>query len=484
MPRSPGIEDPALPTSKSWGSRNSPLVQLPKGGATICELDNGLTGSVVGPGEPSYETARRVWNHSIDKSPGLVVRAASTDDVQRTVRFARSEGRPIAVRGGGHSVAGFSTCDDGIVIDLAQLNDVHVDARSRRAYAGGGTTWKDFDAATQQHGLATTGGLVSSTGVGGLTLGGGFGHLVRKHGLTCDNLLSVELVTADGSLVCASESQNPELFWALRGGGGNFGVVTSFELALHPVGPIVLGGPIFYPGDQAIHVMTGWRDQLHDMPDELSTLINLTTAPSAAFIPEEWHNRKVAVLVACWSGDPTDGEAVVKPLRSLGTPITDLLRPMPYLDLQQFVDPVWEAGAGNYYTSAFLDRLPTRRSRKLADFHRSSADLPVLAELHVHHFGGAVARVPPGSTAFTDRSSPFLFNGAARTSDPTDLPEHVAWARTARNAMAAYRRGRMYVDFTSEGADGNRRASYPPEIYARLQAVKDQYDPSNVFRFE
>jgi FAD/FMN-containing dehydrogenase len=453
------------------------------GEATIRELENGLAGSVVGPGDPSYETARRVWNHTIDKWPALVVRAASTDDVARTVRFARSEGRPIAVRGGGHSVAGFSTCDDGIVLDLSQLNDVALDAKSQRAFAGGGTRWKDFDAATQQHGLATTGGLVSSTGIGGLTLGGGFGHLVRKYGLTCDNLLSAEVVTADGTVVHASESQNPELFWALRGGGGNFGVVTRFELDLHPVGPIVLGGPIFYPGDQAIDVMTGWRDRLDNMPDELSTLVNLTTAPPAPFIPEEWHNRKVAVIVACWAGDPADGEAVVKPLRSLGTPISDLLGPMPYLDLQQFVDPVWEAGAGNFYTSAFLDRLPDEAIRTLADFHRSSADLPVLAELHVHHFGGAVARVPAGSTAFTDRSSPFLFNGAARTSDPADLPHHVAWARTARNAMAAYGRGGMYVNFTSEGADGIRRASYPPEIYARLQAVKDQYDPFNVFRF-
>ena len=453
------------------------------GEATIRELENGLAGSVVGPGDPSYETARRVWNHTIDKWPALVVRAASTDDVARTVRFARSEGRPIAVRGGGHSVAGFSTCDDGIVLDLSQLNDVALDAQSQRTFAGGGTRWKDFDAATQQHGLATTGGLVSSTGIGGLTLGGGFGHLVRKYGLTCDNLLSAEVVTADGTVVHASESQNPELFWALRGGGGNFGVVTRFELDLHPVGPIVLGGPIFYPGDQAIDVMTGWRDRLDNMPDELSTLVNLTTAPPAPFIPEEWHNRKVAVIVACWAGDPADGEAFVKPLRSLGTPISDLLGPMPYLDLQQFVDPVWEAGAGNFYTSAFLDRLPDEAIRTLADFHRSSADLPVLAELHVHHFGGAVARVPAGSTAFTDRSSPFLFNGAARTSDPADLPHHVAWARTARNAMAAYGSGGMYVNFTSEGADGIRRASYPPEIYARLQAVKDQYDPFNVFRF-
>src|SRR5215212_2197771 len=238
------------------------------GTATIRELDTDLSGSVVGPEDPDYETARRIWNAAIDKRPALIVRATSTEDVARAVAFARSEGRSIAVRGGAHSVAGFSTCDDGIVIDLAELNEVQVDVVSRRAFAGGGTRWKDFDTATQQHGLATTGGLVSTTGVGGFTLGGGFGHLVRKYGLTCDNLLSVELVTADGSVLHASESQNPELFWALRGGGGNFGVVTRFELALHPVGPVVLGGLIFYPGNEAIQVMNGWRDQPPNMPDE------------------------------------------------------------------------------------------------------------------------------------------------------------------------------------------------------------------------
>ena len=241
------------------------------GEATVRELQVGLEGSVVGPEDADYETARRVWNHAIDRRPALIVRPASTEDVARAVDFARSEGRPIAVRGGAHGVAGFSTCDDGIVIDLGQLNQVHVDVESRRALAGGGTTWKIFDTAAQQHGLATTGGLVSSTGIGGFTLGGGIGNLVRKYGLTCDNLLSVELVTADGSVVHASESQNSELFWALRGGGGNFGVVTRFELALHAVGPLVLGGPVFYPGEQAAQVVGGWRDLLEEMPDELPT---------------------------------------------------------------------------------------------------------------------------------------------------------------------------------------------------------------------
>lgn len=453
------------------------------GEATVRELQVGLAGSVVCPGDTDYETARRGWNHAIDKRPALIVRAASTEDVARAVGFARSEGRQIAVRGGAHSVAGFSTCDDGVVIDLAQLNDVQVDLDSQRAFAGGGTTWRTFDAATQKHGLATTGGLVSSTGIGGFALGGGLGHLVRKYGLTCDNLRSVELVTADGLVVHASESQNSELFWALRGGGGNFGVVTKFELALHRVGPVVLGGPIFYPGEQATQVMDGWRDLLEDMPEELSTTLVLTTAPPAPFIPEDWHYQKVAAVVGCWAGDPAEGQAIVKPLRALGTPIADLLGPIPYVDLQQLVDPLWEAGAANYFTSAFLDRLPAEAIETLADVHRRSADLPVQTEVHIHHLGGAVAQVPADSTAFAHRSSPLVLNCLARTSDPADLPPHIAWAREARDAMATYGKGETYVNFAGEGGDDNVRTSYPPAIYGRLQAVKNQYDPFNVFRF-
>jgi FAD/FMN-containing dehydrogenase len=453
------------------------------GEATVRELEIGLAGSVVGPGDQDYETARRTWNHAIDKRPALVIRAGSTDDVSRTVRFARSEGLPIALRGGAHSVAGFSTCDGGMVIDLGQLNEVHVDVEGRRAFAGGGTKWKTFDAATQQHGLATTGGLVSSTGLGGFTLGGGIGHLVRRCGLTCDNLLSVELVTADGSVVHASESENPELFWALRGGGGNFGVVTRFELALHPVGPVVLGGPIFYPGEQGAQVLNGWRELLENMPDELTTTVVLVAAPPAPFIPEDWHYKKVAGVVACWSGNAADGEEIVRPLRTLGTPIADLLGPIPYVDLQQLVDPVWEAGAANYFTSALLDRLPGEAVENLAASHRAAADPPVQSELHIHHLGGAVARVPAESTAFSDRTSSFIVNCLARRVDLGDLSPHMAWAQATRSAMATYGKGRMYANFAGEGGKDAVLASYPEAVFARLQAVKDQYDPFNVFRF-
>jgi FAD/FMN-containing dehydrogenase len=453
------------------------------GDASVSELDGAIAGRVIRPTDPEYDEARKVWNAVHDKHPALVVRPTSTEDVVRTVRFARSEGLPIAVRGGAHSIAGFSTCDDGIVVDLAEMNSVQVDAPGRRAVTGGGTKWKDFDAATQQHGLATTGGLVSSTGVGGFALGGGIGHLVRKHGLTSDNVLSVEVVTADGSVVRASASENPDLFWALRGGGGNFGVATSFELALHPVGPEVIGGVVFYPGDEAVDVVSGWRDLVAGFPDELSTLVNLTTAPPAPFIPEEWHFRKVAAVIACWAGDPAEAEDVIKPLRVLGTPVNDLLGPIPYVGLQSLIDPLWEAGSANYFTSAFLDALPEEAIATFADFHRRSAALPVQAELHIHHLGGAMGRVAPDATAFTDRSAPFVLNAIARTPDPAQLPEHAGWAREARDTMAAYGSGNTYVNFTSEGGAQRVKQAYPPEIYTRLQSVKDQYDPTNMFRF-
>jgi FAD/FMN-containing dehydrogenase len=453
------------------------------GDATLVELQEGIAGTVIRPGDAAYEEARHVWNGVIDRHPAVIVRAATVDDVVRAVRFASSEGLPVAVRGGSHSVAGFSTCDDGVVIDLGGMTDVTVDPQARRARAGGGTTWATFDAATQEHGLATTGGLVSSTGLGGFALGGGMGHLVRAFGLTCDNLVSAQLVTADGSIVRASADSEPELFWALRGGGGNFGVVTSLELALHPVGPEVLGGVVFYAGDEAARVVEGWRDAVADAPDELTSLVVLTTAPPAPFIPEEWHFKKVAAIAACWAGEASQGEEVVEPLRRLGTVVTDLLAPMPYQALQSLLDPLWAAGASNYFTSAFVDRLPDEAVETFADFHRRSADLPVQAELHIHHLGGAMGRVPPDATAFHQRTSPYIVNVIARTPTPEELPEHVVWAKAARDAMSAYGDNSTYVNFTGEGSEDIVRRSYPEGTYRRLQAVKDRFDPANTFRF-
>ena len=291
------------------------------------------------------------------------------------------------------------------------------------------------------------------------------------------------MVTADGHVVHASDEENADLFWALRGGGGNFGVVTSFEMDVHPVGPTVLAGVVFYPGDQAHDVVAGWRDAVKDAPDELSSLVNLTTAPPAPFLPESAHFKKISAVVACWAGDPAEGESVVKPLRALGTPVADLLGPIPYVELQQLLDALWERGASNYFTSAFLDRLPDDAVATYADFHRNSADLPVVAEMHIHHLGGAMGRVPAEATAFTNRSQPYILNAIARTPTPAELPRQVEWARAARDTLAAYGDGGMYVNFTGDTGDDRVRASYPAATYQRLQQVKDRYDPTNTFRF-
>jgi FAD/FMN-containing dehydrogenase len=450
------------------------------GDATLAELRAAVAGAVIVPGDPDYETARRIWNHAIDRHPAMVVRCTGTADVIAAVRFARSEGLSIAVRGGKHSVAGFSTCDDGLVLDLSAMSAVHVDARAGRARTQGGAIWKQFDWETQLYGLATTGGLVSSTGLGGFTLGGGIGHLVRKLGLTCDNLISAEVVNADAQVVRVSTDENPDLFWALHGGGGNFGVVTSMELALHPVGPTILGGVIFYPADQAAQVISGWREAIADAPDELTSMINLTAAPPLPFLPEAVHGRRVAVVIACYAGDLDAGEAAVAPLRRLGDSIADILAPMPYIALQQLVDPLWEAGAANYFTSVFLDGVPDPAVDTLVEAHRRSAIPLATCELHVHHLGGAMTRLEEDSTAFAHRHSPFLLNCIARTQHPAELPPIVDWARHTREEMSRFGKG-PYVNFTGEG--GAERAAYPPQTYARLAEVKRKYDPDNVFRF-
>ncbi|HEX3323589.1 MAG TPA: FAD-dependent oxidoreductase, partial [Solirubrobacterales bacterium] len=277
------------------------------GAATLKEFEDGLEGELVGPSDANYDDARAIWNGAHDARPAVIARCAGTADVRHAIGFARSEGLDVAVRGGGHSIPGFSSCDDGLVIDLSPMKGIEVDPDGRAVVAEGGVLWNELDAATQEHGLAVTGGLVSTTGVAGFTLGGGIGWLMRKHGLACDNLRSAQLVTADGQTITASAAQNSELFWGLRGGGGNFGVVTSFEFDLHPVGPTVTAGAVFYPGDRAEEIMRFYRDFVVDAPDELTTLVNLLTAPPAPFLPEEWHGKKLVALIGCYAGDVEEG---------------------------------------------------------------------------------------------------------------------------------------------------------------------------------
>ena len=450
------------------------------GEATVGELQAVVRGQVIRPGDSNYDQARAIWNAAHDKHPALIVRCSGAADVIKVVEFARSEGVPLAVRGGAHSIAGFSTCDGGVVLDLSPMKAVIVDPQHHRAVAQGGATWADFDHETQAHGLAVTGGLVSTTGLGGFTLGGGIGWLLRKHGLTCDNLVSADVVTADGRLVHASAEQNRDLFWALRGGGGNFGVVTSMEFTLHPVGPTVLGGLLFFPGETARDVLIGWRELTASMPDELTSLVDLTTAPPVPFLPESVHGTPVVAVGAMYCGALDVGEDVVAPLRRLAEPIADLLGPVPYAAMQQMLDPLWQAGAHNYFTSAMMDGLPDSAIDEL--IARWSAKPTPQSEIHIHHAGGAMARVPQAESAFAQRTSPYLLNVIARSANGVGFDGDATWARDARTALAAYGSDAMYVNFTGEAGADKVRASYPPQTYARLVAIKKRYDPTNLFR--
>ncbi|MGY3317201.1 FAD-binding oxidoreductase [Arthrobacter sp. TE12232] len=448
------------------------------GEATIAEFAAGLRGKVVRPGDADYDRERSIWNGAHDRRPTLIARCAGVADVIRTVDLARSEGLPLSVRGGGHSIPGFSTVDDGIVLDLSLMKGVQVDPARRRVAAQAGCTWKDVDAETQQFGLAVTGGLVSSTGIAGFTTGGGIGWLVRKHGLASDNMVGADVVTADGQFIHASADEHPDLFWGLRGGGGNFGVVTSFDYQLHEVGPIVLSGLVFYPAEEAEQVLRGYRAACAAAPDELTTLVNLTTAPPVPFLPESVHGKPVIAVGGCWSGDLDAGEAATAPFRSLGTVIADVFGANPYAGWQQALDPLYPRGVHNYFRSAFLRAADDASVRVLLD---SFAAFPnAMTEIHLHHLGGAVGRVPAEATAFALRDQEFVINVIARTPTAEGFADVVEWARGVTSALGPD--VAAYVNFTGEANTALVRASYPADTYRRLVELKNEYDPTNLFR--
>jgi FAD/FMN-containing dehydrogenase len=447
------------------------------GEATVQELREAVHGDVLGPSDEGYEDVRLIWNGMHDaQRPVLIVRCRGAGDVIAAVGFARANDLTVAVRGGGHSIAGFSTCDDGLVVDLSPMNDVRVDPETRRAYVGGGAVWADVDHETQVHGLATTGGLISTTGVGGFTLGGGIGWLMRKHGLACDNLVGADVVTAAGRLIHATETENADLLWGLRGGGGNFGIVTQLEFALHSVGPIVYAGPIFYSGDDSAALLRLFREWAPTAPDDVTALVNLTTAPPLPVIPEEWHGRKVAAFIAVSAGPVEEGEQLVREFRSVAEPVADLLGPMPYRMMQSLIDPLWSKGIRAYFKSTNLSRL----DEELIDaFCRLHLDTPgPQCELHVHQMGGAVARVGEGNTAFPERSMPFVLNAVAGWMDDDATELHIDWVRSVVDAAAAASTGRAYSNFQG---DVDAADLYAPDTYDRLVALKDAYDPTNVF---
>ena len=446
------------------------------GEGTLAELAEAMRGRLIGPGDAGYDDTREIWNAAHDRRPALIARCAGVADVMRALELARSQDLVVAIRGGGHSIPGFSTCDGGMVIDLSPMKGVRVDPRARTVRAEAGLTWGELDHETQAFALAVTGGLVSTTGIAGFTLGGGIGWLMRKHGLACDNVVSADVVTADGELL--STDDHPDLLWALRGGGGNFGVVTSFEYRLHPIGPIVAAGPVFYPGDRADEVLTAWRDLLPSLPDELTTLANIVIAPPAPFLPEEWHGRPLVGLAVLYAGPPNEGLQAIEALRRLAPPVADLIGPMPYTEMQRLVDGVWTRGAHNHFRAAFMGGLDEATIATLLRFQETMPS-PV-SEIHVHQMGGAVARVRDGALA--GRDAPFLLNIIARTPTAKGFDEVVAWARELHAAVKPALTGESYVNFQPAEGDERARAAYAPDSYRRLREVKDRYDPENVFR--
>jgi len=447
---------------------------------TLDTLRGQLRGALCLPGEPGYEEARTLWNAMIDRRPALIVRAAGAADVIQAVNVAREHGLLLAVRGGGHNIAGNAVCDGGLMIDLSPMKSVRVDPDARTARVEPGATLGDLDRETQAFGLATSVGINSTTGVAGLTLGGGFGWLSRKYGLTIDSLVSADVVTADGKLVHASEKQNPDLFWAIRGGGGNFGVVTSFEFRLYPFGPQVLAGLIVHDFANAKALFQGYREALAKAPDELTCWVVLRKAPPLPFLPEKVHGTEVMVLALCYCGDLEKGKQAVAPIQALGKPIADVVGPNPFAGWQTAFDPLLAPGARNYWKSHDLRTLSDEAIDVMLEYARR---LPTPeCEVLVGNLGGAVNRVPAAATAYSRRDVEFFMNIHTRWQDAAQDQKCIGWARELFEKLKPHATGGVYVNFMPE--DDNERVSQGAygSNYARLAKLKAKYDPNNLFR--
>jgi FAD/FMN-containing dehydrogenase len=440
-----------------------------------------LRGELIRAGDEGYEEARKVWNGMIDRRPALIARAASVADVINAVNFARENDLLLAVRGGGHNVAGTATVDGGLLIDLSRMKGVKVDPERRTAHVEPGVTIGELDRKTQAFGLATPMGVVSETGVAGLTLGGGLGWLRRKHGLSSDNLLSVDLVTADGRFVSASEEENPELFWGIKGGGGNFGIVTCFEFGLHPVGPEVMFAFLFYPGDRAGEVLRYANEYMAQAPDEVSPLAFLGRVPRDPSFPEEHHGEQFVAVAAMYAGEVGEGERVLAPLRELGDPIVDFSGPMPYVEAQKVLDEDYPDGGRYYWKSQNVKGLGEGEiERLIAHAEAAPSDH---STIDVWYQGGAMARVGAQESAFGDRSAPILLGIEANWEEPEDDEANVEWARNVVSDMRRFSSGGAYLNFPGFMEEGQRlmRDAYG-ENYGRLAALKGAYDPANLFR--
>ncbi len=446
----------------------------------VDSLRGRLRGALCLPGEPGYEQARTLWNAMIDKHPAAIVRAAGAADIMRAVNFARERRLLLAVRGGGHNIAGNAVCDGGLMIDLSPMKSVRVDPASRTARVEPGVTLAELDKETQAFGLATPLGINSTTGVAGLILGGGFGWLSRRYGLAIDNLLSVDVVLAKGALVHASAEENPDLFWAIRGAGANFGVATSFELRLHPVGTEVFAGLIVHPLSNAKRLLEGYRRVVARAPDELSCWVVMRRAPPLPFLPQEVHGREVLVFAVCYTGDLSQAQSVVAPIRELGQPIADVVGPAPYLAWEAAFDPLLTPGARNYWKSHNLAELSDAAIDVLLD---AVVRLPSPeCEIFLANVGGAANRVPFDATAYPHRNMQFVMNAHTRWNSPSQDAQCIAWARELFDKMAPHATGGVYVNFMpADEAQRVRDGAYGPN-YERLTELKAKYDPDNLFR--
>jgi FAD/FMN-containing dehydrogenase len=433
------------------------------------ELRQRIHGEVLDASDAAYDDARKIWNGMIDKRPAVIVRCLGVADVIEAVNFARDRELALAVRGGSHSAAGLALCDDGLVIDLTRMRGARVDPVGRTVQAQAGMLWADLDRETQVYGLATTGGTVSNTGVSGLTLGGGLGWLMGKHGFACDNVLSIDLVTADGNVITASETEHADLFWALRGGGGNFGVATSFAFRLHEVGPQVLGGMVIHPVSAAKSVLQFYRDFCADLADEAEAYASILTAPDGA---------KVVALLLGYNGPLAEGERVLQAARQFGTPIADTVAPIPYVQRQQLIDDLGVHGIHRYWKSGFLQEATDDLIDLVVDRAASiSSPMTAIGWFYVH---GAAGRVDPHATAFGLRGNQWDFDIISQWTNPSEATIHVQWTREFWKEVESFASG-VYVNHIAEDEPGRVTAAYGPN-YERLVAVKTQYDPNNLFR--
>src|SRR4051812_9807834 len=447
------------------------------------ELPAEFKGQVLYPGDPGYDESRRVFNGMIDRRPALVIRPFSAADVIDAVNVARQNGLPVAIRGGAHSVAGNGVVDGGIQIDLSSLKGVRVDPKARRAWANGGALWGEFDRETQLFGLATPGGRVTTTGVGGFTLGGGYGWLSPKWGLTCDNLSSVDVVTADGRLVTASEEENEDLFWGVRGGGGNFGGGTSYEFPPHQLGPIGLAGLLLHPIDDAQEGIRNYPDYVETGPQGLSPGAALIQAPPAPFIPEHLHGKPVLGIPAIYIGDADEGREIMAPLKELGPPAVDMIQPMPYTAFEALLDPFNLQGLLVYTRGMHLSGLPDEAIDTYVEYASEIARFSNPAtQIIIFRHGGAVSRVPDEATAAGHRDAAYMVHPITAWQNPADTERHIDWVGRFSEAMRPFTTGGVYLNFEPDEGEERVRAGYGAEKYARLVELKDKWDPENLFR--